>query len=191
MKQAPAFQFDDGPVLTGPTLELRPLEAEDEDGLVRAASDKATWAGHPARDRYKPEVFRPYFKFLLEAGGTLVIFCGGKIIGCSRYYPVPDQPEGTGIGFTFLNSVWWGGDTNFELKTLMLDHAYRQVPTVWFHIAPDNIRSQKATAKLGAVHAYDATLDLSGKPADWTCWRLDQPQWETVKASRAGPGARR
>lgn len=41
-------------------------------------------------------------------------------------------------------------------------------PAVWFHIDPSNIRSRKATAKLGAKHVYDAALNLSGNPASWS-----------------------
>lgn len=178
--------FDDRPALDGPRLSLRPLCAQDREALTAAAADQRTWAGHPAKDRYLPEVFGPYFDFLLKAGGTLVIRDreAGGAIGCSRFYAVPDQPDGIGIGFTFLNSAYWGGATNFELKQLMLDHAFRQVPVVWFHIAPSNIRSQKATAKLGAVYAYDATLDLAGTSAPWTCHRLDKGDWEHRKAAR-------
>jgi RimJ/RimL family protein N-acetyltransferase len=39
----------------------------------------------------------------------------------------------------------------------MLDHAFKSYPDVRFHIAPANIRSQKATAKLGADYVYEAT----------------------------------
>jgi hypothetical protein len=67
------LRFDDQPVLTGPTLTLRPLTASDRDGLFAAAANPEIWAGHPIKERYKPEVFHPYFTFLLEAGGTLAI----------------------------------------------------------------------------------------------------------------------
>lgn len=178
--------FQDQSTLTGETLSLWPLRAEDIPELTAAAADERTWAGHPTPDRCKPEVFRPYAEWLLRAGGTLVVAlrATGALIGCSRYYPVPDQPDGIGIGFTFLNAAYWGGAANWELKTLMLEHAFAQVPTVWFHIAPTNIRSQKATAKLGAVHAYDATLTLAETPIAWTCWRLDRQAWEAARANR-------
>lgn len=184
MTPSAKIAFDDGPVLIGPSLELRPLRATDEDDLTRAASDERTWSGHPAKDRYKPEVFRPRFKRLLDSGGVLAVLKDGEIIGCSRYYAAPDQPDDISIGFTFLNSAHWGGEVNFELKMLMLDHAFRSFDKVWFHISPINIRSQKATAKLGAVHQYDATIDISGSAELWTCWSLDRAQWRDVKAAR-------
>ena len=172
--------FDAQPELASGLLALRPLKPDDFDGLFAAAGHPEVWAGHPAKDRYKREVFEEYFEFLLKSRSALVVIdrASGKIIGCSRYYPAPDQPDSISIGFTFLNHAYWGGGVNFELKRLMLDHAFRTFTEVWLHIAPNNIRSQKATAKLGAEHAYDATLNLSGSPAPNMCFRLSRDAWE-------------
>lgn len=173
--------FDDPPTLIGKTLRLRPLQADDLDALYAAASDPQTWSGHPATERYRREVFEPYFQFLIQAGGCLLILDreSGQAIGCSRYYPVPDQPDDIGIGFTFINHRYWGGTTNRELKTLMLGHAFQRFERVWFHIAPSNIRSQKGTAKLGAQLAYAAELDLSGTLTQWLCYELPREHWES------------
>lgn len=173
--------FDDQPVLKGHGLTLRPLTAEDKVPLTKAASDPAIWAGHPATDRYKPDVFEPYFDMLMERGGTLVFREDDtdRVIGCSRYYTSPDRPGKIAIGFTFLTADHWGGKTNFILKRVMLGHAFRRFDEVWFDIAPTNIRSQKATAKLGAVAAYSATLDLSGTPLPWVCFCLSREVWQT------------
>jgi RimJ/RimL family protein N-acetyltransferase len=180
--------FDPQPELVSSTLAVRPLRPEDFEGLYAAASHAEVWAGHPAKDRYKRETFQQYFEFLLERGGTVVVLdrASGQVIGCSRYYVAPDQPESVSIGFTFLNHAYWGGGTNYQLKCLMLDHAFKSYPEVWFHIAPTNIRSQKATAKLGAEHAYDATLDLSGSPSPWMCFRLSQDAWNHIRKGREG-----
>ena len=178
--------FDLQPTLTGPTLALRPLGRADLEGLYAAASDPGVWAGHPATNRFERAAFTPYFDFLLAAGGTLAIRDrpSGAIIGCSRYYVAPDTPEAIAIGFTFLARAFWGGAANFELKRLMLGHAFESFPAVWFHIAPTNIRSQKATAKLGAEHVRTATLDLAGTPAEWMCYRLTREDWDRVSRER-------
>lgn len=172
--------FDSQPILNGETLSLRPLRREDFDGLYAAASDPETWAGHPAPDRYKEDVFSKYFDFLLNNGGTLVILDRqpDKIIGCSRYYVAPDVPDSISIGFTFLQHDYWGGSTNRELKKLMLGHAFETFAEVWFHIDATNIRSQKATAKLGAKHIYDATISISGAPGNWMCFSLNKNDWD-------------
>lgn len=179
--------FNPQPTLTGDAIQLRPMGAGDLEGLYSAASDPAVWAGHPATDRYKRDKFEPYFATLLASKATLVAVDRGKdaIIGCSRYYVAPDMPDSVAIGFTFLNNAYWGGGTNFEMKRLMLGHAFGVYPDVWFHIAPTNIRSQKATAKLGADHVYDAVLDLSGTPSPWMCFRLRQHDWSRVVSERA------
>lgn len=175
-----AAPFDTAPVLDGETLSLRPLAAGDFEGLLAAAGDPGIWAGHPARDRGERGPFTGYFGFLLAAGGTLAIRDrrSGEIIGCSRYYVPPDVPDGIAIGFTFLARRYWGGATNLELKRLMLGHAFARFPEVWFHIAPTNLRSQTATVRLGAEPVRTATLDLSGTPGTWLCYRLTRDAWE-------------
>ncbi len=172
--------FDPQPTLQGPELKLRPLQADDHAALYAAASDPATWAGHPAKDRYKPDVFQPYFASLLASATTLIVInrMTDTTIGCSRYYTAPDRPGTIAIGFTFLHCAHWGGSTNRALKTLMLNHAFDTFPEVWFHIGPTNIRSQKATAKLGAQFVADRTLDLSGGPALWKVYRLTRSDWK-------------
>lgn len=176
--------FDFAPSLADGALSLEPLVESDRAGLTEAASDPLIWAGHPSKGRWRSDVFAGYFGFLLKRGGALTIREqeSGSIIGCSRYYPVPDAPDDVGIGFTFLIRRHWGGKTNLRLKTLMLDHAFRFVPRVWFHIGPENIRSQKATAKFGALPAASRSLDISGSAVLWACYVLDKNAWATHSA---------
>jgi N-acetyltransferase len=178
----PSNKFDAQPVLAGSTLIVRPLVRDDNAGLYDAASDPEIWAGHPSKDRYKREIFQPYFDFLVDSGTALVVVerVTNRIIGCSRYYVAPDQPDSMSIGFTFLARSHWGGETNLELKRLMLGHAYEMFSDVWFHIGPSNIRSQRATAKLGAEFMYEAELDISGSPTKWMCFKLTNEAWNNV-----------
>jgi RimJ/RimL family protein N-acetyltransferase len=169
--------FNSQPTLAGPRLTLRPLAAEDREGLRAAASDPSTWEQHPARQCDTPEVFNPYFDFLLGAGGTLAVWEDDQIIGCSRYYSVPDQTADIGIGFTFLSPSHWGGHFNREIKRLMIDHAFGTFGQIWFHIAPDNLRSQIATTRLGAEWRYDAELDLGTGPSANKCYAMTPQTW--------------
>jgi len=174
--------FDIQPILNGPRLTLEPLRPDHRDTLYLAASDPDIWAQHPARTRHERAVFDPYFDFLLQAGGTLVVNDrdAGRVIGCSRFYNVPDQPGEWAIGYTFLHTDYWGGGWNRELKTLMVDHAFGHVSRLWFHIAPDNIRSQVATTRLGAVFEYDADLDLGTGPVPTKCYTLTPDNWRAA-----------
>lgn len=172
------------PRLSGHGFSIDAMKEDDRAELRSAASDPLIWAGHPATDRYKPEVFDKFMTFLLAAGGAVTIRHGKEVIGCSRYYDVPDQPKDIGIGFTFIKRDHWGGEANWAIKVLMHDHAFSHVANVWFHISPTNIRSQKATAKLGAQFAYDAELDLGTGKSLWKCYRLSKADWIEAKAKR-------
>ncbi|WP_192560579.1 GNAT family N-acetyltransferase [Pseudomonas allokribbensis] len=171
--------FDCQPVLCGKTLRLKPLSESDFEGLFLAASDPHIWAGHPASDRYERPVFEAYFAARLATGKTLAVIDidSGLIVGMSSYYTPPDLPDSIAIGYTFLVRAKWGGETNRELKQLMVEHAFKAYDTVYLHIAPSNIRSQKAAMKIGAVHLYDAELTLSTTQAWCKCYGLTRSQW--------------
>ncbi|MCZ4353447.1 GNAT family N-acetyltransferase [Roseovarius aestuarii] len=177
------MSFDAQPRLAGQGFTLTPLVEADRAGLTRAASDPEIWAMHPAKTRCKPQVFSPYFDMLLASASTLTVRddATGDIIGCSRYYTAPDQPGTISIGFTFLTRPYWGGAANRMVKGLMLTHAFMHYPEVWFHIDPNNLRSQRATLKLGAEHAYDATLDLGGGGGPWKVYKLTQQGWKDTQ----------
>lgn len=175
--------FDVAPALDGPTLALRALCAADLPDLTDAAADPLIWAGHPAKERGNPDIFAPYARGLLEQGGVLVARQDGRIVGMSRFYAPPDQADSIAIGFTFLIRAVWGGATNAEFKALMLEHAFSAVDQVWFHIAPNNARSQAATAKLGARYRYDAELDHSGRPSQSKCYTISRADWRASSAA--------
>ena len=183
-----AHDFDCQPYLRGSTLRLQPLAYRDLDAMFHAAADPHIWGSHPARDRYKRDVFEAYFSSLLATKKALAVIdiASGDIVGTSSYYTPPDLPNSIAIGFTFLVRVKWGGDANRELKQLMLEHAFRAYDIVYFHIAPTNIRSQTATLKLGAVHLYDAELKISAAPALAKCYGLTRVHWEASLGLKDG-----
>lgn len=178
--------FNFQPTLLGHQLKIEPLREDHFEVLYEAASDPDIWAGHPAADRYKRERFTPYFAGLSASGKALVFndLESNKIIGTSSFYVPPDRPDGIAIGFTFLIKEKWGGATNRQLKTLMLEHAFKKYKTIYFHIAPKNIRSQKATLKLGAVFLYVAELKLSDSPTLWKCYGIEKEQFSGAHYSR-------
>ena len=145
-------QVDLQPTLQGKLIEIRPLRPDDFEALYAAASDPLIWEQHPESDRYKREVFQKFFDGALESKGAFAVIDrqSGRIIGSSRYWnldPVADEVE---IGWTFLERAFWGGSFNRELKSLMLNHAFRFVRRVVFVVGENNIRSQKALQKIGA-----------------------------------------
>jgi N-acetyltransferase len=147
--------FDLQPILEGQLVRLRPLLAADYGDLYRVASDPLIWEQHPARERYKEEVFREFFREALEAGGALIATDPktGLVIGSSRFNAYDPEKSEIEIGWTFLARSHWGGACNGEMKQLMLCHAFRFVKHVVFFIGEHNLRSQKAVEKIGGVRA--------------------------------------
>lgn len=147
--------FDLQPTLTGELIELRPLTPGDWTELYVVASDPLIWEQHPARDRYKEDVFRVFFHEALQSGGAFVVLDRKthRIIGSTRFHGYDPQNLEIEIGWTFLARRYWGGRYNGEMKQLLLAHAFRFVERVVFFVGENNVRSQKAMEKLGAIKA--------------------------------------
>ena len=150
--------FDLQPRLVGELIEVRPLAPDDWEDLFAVASDPLIWEQHPARERYREDVFREFFREAHATGSAFVVIerKTGKIIGSSRYYLFDQggfdpRESSVEIGWTFLARAFWGGEFNRELKRLMLDHAFKFVERVVFIIGVTNFRSQKALEKIGGV----------------------------------------
>lgn len=171
--------FNIQPALHGEAVSVRPLEAEDYSALYTVASDPLLWEGHPARTRYLESEFREWFSSSLESGAALVVFESptGKIIGSSRFYFPPGNSKDLSIGFTFLDRAHWGGATNFSLKSLMLNYAFKWNDAIWFHVAPSNIRSRKSVEKIGAKLVSEETIRLGTEPESWCCYRILRTDW--------------
>ena len=140
------------PTLIGEYTLIRPIAESDWKELFAAASDPLIWAGHPAKERYKEEVFRGYFEGALTSGSAFVFIdrTSGRIIGSSRYHGYDPDLSEIEIGWTFLVRESWGGRVNAEIKALMIGHAFGFVETVIFWISVSNIRSQTAIERIGA-----------------------------------------
>jgi len=126
---------------------------EDFQPLYAIASDPLIWEQHPAGDRYKEAVFKEFFSEAIESGGALIAIDveGGGVIGSSRFHGYNEEKSEVEIGWTLLARSHWGGRYNGEMKRLMLKHAFRFVESVIFLIGTENVRSQRAVEKIGAV----------------------------------------
>jgi len=171
-----AGEFDLQPTLDGELLSLRPLAAGDFEALYAVAADPLVWEQHPARDRWQREVFSGLFDRLLASGGGLVVLerATGAVIGSSSYYEYNPDARDIVVGYTFLARRCWGGRYNRELKALMLAHAFRFVDRVWFHVAVDNTRSQRAMENVGARASHRITRESGGVTAEFLHYFIDR-----------------
>src|SRR5436853_37805 len=159
--------FNLQPNLKGELIELRPLRPEDWHALFMVASDPLIWEQHPERDRYEKDVFQVFFREAFESGGAFVVIdrSSQQIIGSTRFYGYDPEKSEIEIGWTFLARKYWGGRYNAEMKRLLLNHAFKFVERVVFFIGLNNVRSQKAMEKLGAIKVGTATRTYGNHPS--------------------------
>lgn len=171
------------PTLTGATLTLIPLAPEHREPLTQAAGDPLIWELHPEPTRYLPEVFAGVFNSGIESGGALLITDRqtGEVLGTSRYYDFDEINRAIAIGYSFLVRSRWGGVTNTELKTLMLEHAFSAVDTVWFHVGADNLRSRRAVEKLGAELSHIEQESPTGVVRATVFYKLTKSHWQSQR----------
>jgi RimJ/RimL family protein N-acetyltransferase len=161
------MNFELQPFLEGELVLLRPLSRNDFSSLYQVASDPLIWEQHPHKERYQRDVFESFFEKAIESKGALTVLnkTTHQIIGSSRFYELDSFKKQIAIGFTFLSRDHWGHVYNKEMKHLMLNHAFKFVESVLFHIGDTNLRSQKAIEKIGAKLIERAPYSLpNGTP---------------------------
>ena len=153
------MNFDRQPTLKNELVSIVPLQADDFDALYQVAKDPLLWAQHTAKDRYTRSVFKVFFEQAISSGGALKIIDNQtrEVIGSSRFQLVDGHTDKIEIGWTFLARKYWGGTYNAAIKTLMIQHAFQYVPFVLLFIAKENLRSQSAARKIGAIQLNDPT----------------------------------
>ena len=177
---APAAQFELQPSIENHWVRLEPLLAGDFDALYSIAADPLIWELHPSRNRYQREVFATYFEGAIESGGAFRVFDNitGALIGSSRYYDLDQAQRTVAIGYTFIARSHWGGQYNRALKTLMLEHAFRFVDRVIFHVGAANLRSRRAMEKLGGVLIGEVAMSYHGEQSHPNViYKIDRIDW--------------
>ena len=84
-------------------------------------------------------------------------------MGCTRFYDFDENDSSVLIGYTFIGRQFWGKGYNKALKKIMLDYAFQFVDKVFFHIGAQNIRSQKAIEKIGAIKVDEFEVAYYGE----------------------------
>lgn len=166
------------PTLKGELVEIRPLQPDDYDHLLKAASDPLIWEQHPQPDRWKPEVFKSHYDESLDSKGCVVVIDRktSEIIGATRFYDYSASKSEITIGYTFLARKYWGGAYNRDLKKLVVNYALQFVNKALFQIGLNNKRSQKAMEKIGGINTGIEEVVISyGPPKKSYIYKIDRP----------------
>ena len=127
------------------------MERSDYKDVYSVARDPLIWEQHPDRYRFLPECFQKYFESMIASESAFVVMDKSThlIIGCTRFKIIEAFDSTIEIGWTFLSRKYWGGKFNRAIKVLMIRHALQDFDRVVLIIGRRNIRSQKATEKIG------------------------------------------
>jgi len=161
-----ASVMDCQPILQDDSVILTPLRSEEFEELLSVSCDPLIWAQHPNPDRWQREVFRTYFDGALVSGGAFMIRnkANGTAIGSTRFYDHDAAASEIKIGYTFFSREYWGRGTNQRVKRLMLEHAFKYVKQVIFHVGANNMRSRIAMERLGAQLIGEEDVAYFGEP---------------------------
>lgn len=178
--------------LKGNLVTLRPMQAEDRNELLSAASDGNLWelwyTSVPSS-----ESIDAYIKGALagrEAGEmypfVVIDNVTGKIIGSTRYCSITPQHKRLEIGYTWYSQSYQRTGVNTECKLLLLSHAFGHLGCicVQFKTHWHNRASRKAIERLGAkcdgVLRNDR-LAPTGVARDTVVYSIIDSEWPAVE----------
>ena len=112
--------------------------------------------------------------------------CVDRIIGMTRVYDVDWKVRKATIGHTWYIPAIWGKVHNKECKLLLLQYIFGRLGfvRVEFKVASQNLRSQKAVAKIGGVKEAvlrKFTLRNDGTPSDTVIFSILDEEWPEKK----------
>jgi RimJ/RimL family protein N-acetyltransferase len=106
----------------------------------------------------------------------------GEVIGSTRFYDYNQNESSIFIGYTFYTVSSWGKGINSAVKIMMLDYVFQFVSKVCFHIGADNIRSQIAIARIGAVKVAEQEVTYFGEATKLNfVYEINKASWKKIK----------
>lgn len=179
-------------VLTGPRIQLEPLNTIHKEELYYAAQDETIWK-HNATNGLGQHFLEWFNKALaFVATGEQMPFVvrrleDNKIVGSTRYYEVIPAHNRLSIGYTWYIPEVWGTHVNPECKFLLLAHAFEalHVNRVQFATDARNSRSRAALKKLGAVEEGTLRRHMlldNGFVRDSVIFSILPEEWPQIKS---------
>lgn len=142
-------------------VEIVPLQKSHFEALFQAASDELTWDQHPNPLQHQLFHFQNFFEGAIFSQGAFIIKdkTTKDIIGSTRFYDYNVNQKSIYIGYTFIAREYWGKGYNLSVKIELLKYAFLFLEKVYFQIVGNNLRSQRAIAKLGAIKVKEEMVE--------------------------------
>ncbi|RKP58003.1 N-acetyltransferase [Cohnella endophytica] len=173
--------------LEGKRVKLVPLELEHSEPLFRCSRDPEIWAHYPFQINTMEEMLSFVNKAILgrERGEQFPYAVFDKesdeFVGTTRFLRISEENNNLNIGSTWYSPVVWRTRVNTETKYVLLKYAFEilQANRVEFVTSTDNVRSQKAIERLGALR--EGLLRKKYYGLDYYIYGIINSEWNAVK----------
>jgi N-acetyltransferase len=181
------------PILTGERIQLRPLQHEDANALLAAASDGALW-NLKITVIPNENTIESYIKTALAGrdAHTVIPFTivqreSNRIIGSTRFWKIDRANRKQEIGHTWLAASTQRTGINTEAKLLMLTHAFEAMHCVRVQFTTDELNEKSRAAILGIGAKEEGIVRHErimpdGRKRNSVRFSIIDDEWPSVKA---------
>lgn len=181
------------PTLTGPSIELRPLEITHRDALLEASADGELW-NMTVTVVPGPDTVDGYIATALagrETGSVMPFVIArrgsGEILGSTRFWKIDRVNRKLEIGHTWLRASAQRSGVNTEAKFLLLVHAFDVMSAVRVQFTTDelNEKSRAAILRIGATQegiVRHERIMPDGRKRNSVRFSIIDSEWPGVKA---------
>jgi N-acetyltransferase len=189
----PDASRDIQPTLTGPTIELRPLQLSHQEALVDAASDGELWT-MKVTVVPGPETAGQYIATALAGlqAGTVMPFVivkrkTGQVVGSTRFWKIDRVNRKLEIGHSWLSASVQRSGVNTEAKYLLLTYAFDAMNAVRVQFTTDelNEKSRAAILRIGAMQegiVRHERIMPDGRKRNSVRFSIIDSEWPEIKA---------
>jgi len=184
-------------ILEGKTVLLVPLEITYKEQLYEAVKCPDVWQ-YTWREVKTIDDFEQILSIAIKGKeeGTQIPFIikdrlSGEVLGTTRIGEIDLSNRNVEIGWTWLSPTVWRTKVNTECKYLLLQYCFEQLEVirVQFSISGQNIRSQKAVERIGAVKEgvfRKHRIKADGTIHDNIFYSIVDSEWKDVKENLIG-----
>ena len=186
------MKIDTNLILEGNTITLVPLEMKYKEQVYEAIKNPDVWK-YTWREVKTFDDIEQILSIAVQNkdDGKQLPFIikdklSGEVIGTTRIGDIDTVNRNVEIGWTWLSPSVWRTKVNTECKFLLLQYCFEELKVlrVQFSISGQNVRSQKAVERIGAVK--EGTFRKQRVKADGTIhdnifYSIVDTEWIEVK----------
>ncbi|WNS46877.1 GNAT family protein [Paenibacillus sp. MMS20-IR301] len=178
--------------LEGSVVTLVPLKEEHRPELVKLLIDPLIWEYTWRKISTSQQAHQLIDTAMVnQAMGTDIPYAvidraSGRIAGSTRIMHLDYTHRNAEIGGTWISPEYWRTPVNTESKSLLLHHCFEDLNLIRvnFSIVSDNLRSQRAIERIGAVREgilRKQRLTAGGAALDNALYSIIDDEWPAVK----------